>query len=153
MRDTAEVALMISVGYILHLITPPILMGMKPDFVLGMLFVVILMKKDFKLALTAGIAAGLITAMTTTFPGGQIANIIDKLLTTLFMFGVVRLLENHLNEKLLSGLSGAIGTLFSGAAFLLSALLLVGLPASFGALFATVVLPATVVNTIAVIVL
>ena len=41
-----------------------------------------------------------------------------------------------------------MGTLISGITFLTSALILVGLPASFGLLFATVVIPAVVINTI-----
>ena len=42
-----------------------------------------------------------------------------------------------------------IGTLISGTIFLLSAQLIVGLPAPFIALFLTVVLPATIINLVA----
>lgn len=148
-----EIALLLAVGYVLRLLVPPIFLGMKPDVLLGMLFIIILLKKDFRLRMQAGMLAGIITAMTTAFPGGQIPNLIDKMLTTLFVLGLVRLLSPRLNERVVLGIVGALGTLFSGTAFLVSAALLVGLPGSFAALFITVVLPATVVNTVAVVVL
>lgn len=153
LRESIEVALLLAVGYVLHLIVPPIVLGMKPDLLLGMLFVIILMKRDAKLSIQAGIVAGIIAALTTGFPGGQVPNVIDKLLTTLLVYGMVRAFGPHLNPKILSGIIGAIGTVFSGTVFLGSAALLVGLPGPFTVLFTTVVIPATIVNTLAVIVL
>jgi hypothetical protein len=103
--------------------------------------------------LTAGVIAGLLAALTTGFPGGQIPNIIDKPLTSLFAFGIVTLLKDRIPNPYICYILSLIGTAFSGTVFLLSALSIVGLPAPFSILFTTVVLPATVLNTIAIAVL
>lgn len=47
----------------------------------------------------------------------------------------------------------ALGTLISGTTFLLSAQIIVGLPISLGILFATVVIPTIIVNSIAGVIL
>ncbi|MBC7324527.1 MAG: hypothetical protein H5T99_04335, partial [Moorella sp. (in: Bacteria)] len=110
-------------------------------------------ERDLKLDLEAGILAGKLTALTTTFPGGQVANMIDKIITTFFVMGLLALLRGRVNDKVTVFIVPVLGTLVSGAAFLGSALLFVGLPGPFEALFTSVVLPATLVNTIAVVVL
>lgn len=153
MNRFVRVALLMAIGLILHYVVPPIVLGMKPDLLLSMLFIVLLMETDVKLALEAGVIGGILTALTTGFPGGQIPNIIDKILTTFFVLGLVGLLRGRVNDKLLVVLVPVLGTLVSGAIFLGSALLLVGLPGPFKILFTSVVLPATLVNTIAVVVL
>lgn len=148
-----RVALLMAIGLILHYVVPPIVLGMKPDLLLSMLFIVILMETDVKLALEAGIIGGILTALTTGFPGGQVPNLIDKIITTFFVLGLIRMLRHKVSEKVLLFIVPILGTIVSGAVFLGSALLIVGLPGPFKVLFTTVVLPATLVNTIAVVVL
>ncbi|MFZ5942854.1 MAG: tryptophan transporter [Bacillota bacterium] len=147
-REIAQISLLLAIGFILRLIVPGYGAGMKPDLLLAMLFIVILLKKDLKSTLLAGGVAGIICALTTTFPAGQIPNLIDKMITSLFVFGLVKMLDNKLPSAITAGIIGAVGTVFSGTVFLLSALALAGIPAPFGVLFVTVVLPATVANTI-----
>jgi len=148
LRKLLVSSLLLSVGLMLHQITPPFLMGMKPDFLLSMMFIAILFADDYKLTLVIGLAAGILTAMTTTFPGGQIPNIIDKVLTCNFIF----ILTKAMGDKLSSGIKiiivSILGTFFSGFVFLLSALYLAGLPAPFLALVLTVVVPASLLNTV-----
>lgn len=170
-RETAQIALLLAVGYILHQIVPGYGAGMKPDVLLGMLFVIILIYRSFRVALTAGMVAGIITALTTSFPGGQIPNVVDKILTGLFIYLLVKFIALTL-ERLLkkaslqvfgirtslgsfisSAIIGFIGTIFSGTVFLITALALVGLPAPFKVLFATVVIPATIANTVVTVIL
>ncbi|WP_227765556.1 tryptophan transporter [Zhaonella formicivorans] len=153
LRDSIQVALLLAIGTILHLVVPGYGSGMKPDLLLGMFFIVLLLKRDFRSTLLASLLAGLLSAFATTFPGGQLPNIIDKLITGLVVFAMVKLLYGRINNYVLTGIIGVLGTLVSGAAFLGSALAIVGLPAPFMALFTTVVLPAAVLNTIAVIIL
>jgi len=167
-RETVQIALLLAIGYVLHVIVPGYGAGMKPDTIMAMLIVIILMHRNFKAALTAGIAAGIIAALSTTFPGGQIPNIIDKTLTSLVVLVLALVLANPL-EKLLHkasfrflgmtaslgtflacGIIGFVGTVVSGLIFLGSALYLVGLPAPFGILFVSVVLPAAIASAIAV---
>jgi len=152
-REMAQISLLLAVGFILRLLVPGYGAGMKPDLLLAMLFVIILLKRDLKSSLLAGTVAGIICALTTNFPGGQIPNLIDKLLTSLFVYMLVKVLADRVPTTITSGIIGAIGTMFSGTAFLLAALALTGIPAPFEVLFATVVLPATIANTIGVVVL
>ncbi|MDD2430919.1 MAG: tryptophan transporter [Firmicutes bacterium] len=147
-RDLALAGLMIAAGVVLHSF-PPLLGGMKPDFALIMLVLFALLRRDKKITIVAGLATGIVTALTTGFPGGQIPNIIDKILTTFVLMGLTMLPEGYVSTIITT----IVGTLFSGGVFLGSALLLVGLPAPFKALFTTIVLPAAVINTVAVVIL
>lgn len=170
-RETVQIALLLAIGYVLHVIVPGYGAGMKPDTIMAMLIVIVLMHRNIKTALTAGIAAGIIAALSTTFPGGQIPNIIDKTLTSMVVLVLALVLANPL-EKLLHkasfrffgmtaslgtflacGIIGFVGTIVSGVIFLGSALYLVGLPAPFTILFLTVVLPAALASSVAVMVL
>lgn len=152
-RESVEVAVLLSIGYLLHLVVPPIVLGMKPDLLLGMLFVIILLKRDLKLTIQASIVAGLIAALTTGFPGGQIPNMVDKIVSGLLVLGLVQLANGRLNPRITAAIVGGVGTLISGATFLGTAAILAGLPGSFSLLFTTIVVPATVVNTVAVVLL
>jgi len=153
LRDTTQIALLLAVGTVLRIIMPGYGAGMKPDVALAMLFIIIVMKPQFRTVIIAGIIAGILAALTTSFPGGQIPNIVDKPITAMFALGMVTLLKNRIPDAAIATLLGAVATVFSGTMFMLVALLLVGLPAAFGVLFTTVVLPAAVMNTISVLVL
>ncbi|HCQ90900.1 MAG TPA: tryptophan transporter [Clostridium sp.] len=152
-------ALLLAVGALLHQITPALGLPMQPDFALAMLFIIIILNKDdYKASLVAGIVTGVFTAMTTKFPGGQIPNMLDKLITVNFVYILIFVLCKFKSFKKLSGgkqnniialVILPIGTLISGIIFLLSAQIIIGLPASFTTLLLTVVLPATVINLIA----
>lgn len=143
-------SLLLAVGLILHEITPPIFMGMKPDLALIMLFIVILINDDYQTALTSGIVCGILTALTTGFPNGQVPNIIDKIVTSHAVYLMLLPIRNKLNAQVKAIFITIIGTIISGSVFLGSAAVLAGLPggASFTALFIAVVLPATIFNAI-----
>lgn len=142
-KDLILAALLMGMGLVLHAIFPGIFAGMKPDFSLIMLFIVMLVIPDRRIAIVAGIVTGVLTALTTTFPMGQIPNMIDKAVTTTVVLGICAIVPKRFKVPTV----GILGTLVSGTAFLTSALTLVGLPAPFTALFVTVVLPATAINT------
>lgn len=148
-RDLVLAALLMGMGLVLHAVFPGILGGMKPDFALIMLFIVMLIIPDRRISIIAGLATGILTALTTSFPMGQVPNIIDKAVTTAAVLGMCAVIP----KRFLVPVVGILGTLVSGTAFLTSALLLVGLPAPFVALFITVVLPATIINTVGLLVL
>lgn len=150
LRNSIEVTLLLSIGYVLHVIIPGYGAGMKPDMLLAMLFISILLKKDFKLAILGGFLAGLISAMTTTFPMGQLPNMIDKIVTSLIFFALVKLIGKLDKNIIIIALTTMVGTLVSGVVFLGSALMLFSLPAPFGILLMTVVLPATILNAVTV---
>lgn len=139
-------SLLVGIGAVLHGVVPPIF-TMKPDMMLTMMFLGIILFPKAKYVLLLGLSTGFISALTTTFPSGQIPNIIDKPITAFIFFGLF-LLVKQLNKNFTVGILTFIGTLVSGVVFLTSALLLFALPAGFGALFVTVVIPAAIINTI-----
>ena len=144
-------ALLLAVGFLLHYVTPAIGLPMQIDFSLITLVLIInLNKNSFSTCIASGIATGIFSGMTTKFPAGLIPNIIDKILTTVAVYLLIKLLDKTaLHNKIKAIVVNAVGTLISGTVFLVSALLLVGLPAPISVLFVTVVLPAIVINTIA----
>ena len=89
---------------------------------------------------------GIITALTTKFPGGQLPNIIDKIITGHVIYFMFKAMGNKVSDniKILSALS--FGTVVSGLAFLSSASIIVGLPGSFITLVMVIVLPAALMN-------
>lgn len=151
-------AILLGIGMILHQVFPALAGGITPDITLVMLFCILIINKDdYKTALIAGILTGIFSAMTTKFPMGQVPNLVDKFVTanvmfllmkSMYLLPVVKKLEEKGNQFMILILS-VVGTLVSGTIFLGSAYFLVGLPAGFGILFATVVLPAVVINAIA----
>ena len=143
-------SLLLAVGFLLHYVTPAIGLPMQIDFSLITLVLIInLNKNSFSTCIASGVATGIFSGITSKFPMGMIPNIIDKLVTTIFVYLLIKLLDKTaLHSKIKTIVVNAIGTLVSGIVFLASALLLVGLPAPFGVLFVTVVLPAVAVNTV-----
>ena len=141
-------AILIAIGALLHQITPALGLPMQPDFAISMLFIIILINKDYKTTLISSIIMGIITALTTKFPGGQLPNIIDKLITAHVIYFMFKVMGNKVSDniKIISALS--FGTIVSGLTFLLSASIIVGLPGSFLTLVTVVVFPATIMNII-----
>ena len=142
-------ALLLAMGFLLHYVTPAI-GSMQIDFSLITLILVInLSKNHFSTCIVSGIVTGIFSGITTKFPLGFVPNLIDKIVTTVFIYLLIKLLDKTaLSSKIKAIAVNAVGTLVSGVVFLSSALILVGLPASFGLLFVTVVIPAVVVNTV-----
>ena len=143
-------SLLLAVGFILHYVTPALGLPMQIDFSLITLVLIInLNKNSFSTCLASGVATGIFSGLTSKFPFGLVPNIIDKILTTIVIYLIIRLLDKTaLHSKIKAIVVNAVGTLLSGIVFLASALLLVGLPAPFGVLFTTVVIPAIAINTI-----
>ena len=143
-------ALLLAVGFLLHYVTPAIGLPMQIDFSLITLILIInLNRNSFSTCLAGGIATGIFSGITTKFPMGMIPNILDKITTAIFVYLLIKLLDKTaLHSKIKAIVVNAVGTLLSGTVFLCSALLLTGLPAPFGVLFVTVVVPAIAVNTV-----
>jgi cell shape-determining protein MreD len=140
-------SLFLAIGLIFHQITPGIFLGIKPDFLLVFMILSIILTKDFKITLITGIVAGALCALTTTFPGGQLPNIIDKIITSIIVYAIYKGSNSNSNSSLkLIGIY-FLGTIISGSIFLGSALILFGLPAPFLILFVSVILPTSVLNS------
>lgn len=147
LRKNIITALLIAIGVILRYIIPGSIGGMKFDLMLSIIFVCVLINNDIKNVLLTALLGGIITAMTTTFPGGQIPNIIDKFITCFVVYTMVSIIGENKINILSIGIIGLIGTIVSGSIFLVSALYIVGLPVPFEILFMTVVIPTALTNT------
>jgi hypothetical protein len=155
LRKLTLASLFLGIGVLLHYTIPALPGGMKPDTSLAMMFIAILICEDYKTATVIGFATGILTALTTTFPAGQVPNIIDKIVTSQVIYAIIYLLRNKAPQPIRFFIISVIGTLLSGTVFLASAQALVGLPPgmTFSALFIMVVIPATIANTVMVFVL
>jgi hypothetical protein len=154
-KTLVALSLMVGIGAVLHTVVPGVILGMKPDLGLTMMFLAIMLFPEKKNVLLVGIVSGLISALTTGFPGGQIPNIIDKPITA-FLFFFLLLAVKKINKPLVkAGVLTAIGTIISGVIFLSSALVLVGLPGgeSFTFFLVTAILPATALNTVLMVII
>ncbi|SFB41602.1 tryptophan transporter [Clostridium frigidicarnis] len=148
-------AMLLAIGAILHQITPAMGLPMQPDFALVMMIIIIVInKKDYKSILVSAIITGVFTAMTTKFPGGQLPNIADKLITSQLVYILICVLDKikvfnkGKQNYFITTIVLPIGTLISGVVFLLSAQAIVGLPAPFIILFSTIVVPTVAINTV-----
>jgi len=145
-KEMIMTSLLVAIGFVLHHITPPILGGMRPDFLLAMMFVSLYLDHSPKNAFLAGALSGIFAALTTTFPGGQIASLADKMAAAFAMILIIRAFKG-LNPHFSVPVAAFTGTLISGVVFLSTALMVAGgLPMAFSALLLTVVIPAALVN-------
>lgn len=151
-KEIVLASILLALGLVLHFITPAILGGVKPDFLLATMFIAILFQPRLRNVLMIGFVAGILAALTTSFPGGQLPSILDKIGSALFVLGFIKLMNNNMGT-LKTGVLGFLATLVSGVIFLGSAFIIVGLPTTFSALFMIVVLPTAAANTVFTIVL
>lgn len=148
-KNLVLMSLLIGVGAVLYIIIPGINGGMKPDFMLTMMFIGILLFPDVKSVFLLGISTGVISGLFSTFPGGFVPNIIDKSVTAFVFFGLVLLLNKLAKKLAVAIVLTCVGTLVSGTVFLSSAIFVFGANVLFKELFVLVVLPAIAINAVA----
>jgi len=142
-------AILIAIGAILHQLTPLLGVPMQPDLSLAILFIIIVYNKDYKTTLICGIIVGVFAALTTKTPGGQLPNIIDKVITSNIMYLVLIPLREKLSKLKQISLLLPLGTLISGGIFITVLMMLGGIPfEKLGLLFITVVVPTAILNVI-----
>ncbi|MED4285300.1 tryptophan transporter [Priestia megaterium] len=147
-RKLVLLAFLLGIGVVLHLIIPGFFFGMKPDMMLVMMFLGLLLYPDKKTAFLLGIGTGILSALTTTFPAGQLPNFIEKVITAYFILAFLTLFKKSSNIYFKVLLITAIGTIVSGSIFLTLAMVFAELPISFLLLLIAVVLPAVLLNTL-----
>lgn len=154
-KNLVLMALLIGIGTALYIVIPGIVQGMKPDFILTMMFIGILLFPTFKETFLLGLSAGVLSGLFTTFPAGFLPNVIDKFVTAFVFLAIVLAIKKFAKNIAVTTISVGIGTLISGAIFLSVALFAMGtdVGAPFLILFSGVVLPAVVFNTVAFIII
>jgi len=153
-RVLVLMSLLVGMGAVLHAAMPGVLGGMKLDLMLTMMFLGILLFPEKKNVLIIGIVAGVISALTTTFPAGQIPNMIDKPISAFAFFGLFLLVKKYSRNVVVASILAAVGTVVSGTIFLGSALLIAGLPgtSTFFGLFIGIVLPTAAMSAVLMII-
>ena len=74
-KNLVLMSLLLAVGAVLYIIIPGFNGGMKPDFMLTMMFIGILLFPDVKSVFLLGITTGVISGLFSTFPGGFVPNV------------------------------------------------------------------------------
>lgn len=158
-KNMVMAAVLLAIGTVLHLIVPPIF-SVTPDFLLATMFVAILFNRDLKGAIACGVAAGILAAMTTKFPGGQIPSIFDKTISAItFLLMLKAFTKVKKDPSLLSlAIMFFLNTVVSGVVFLYVGLGLATLSANadainifssgMGKLILAVVLPTALANVV-----
>ena len=140
-KTLVQGAIFIALGTILHTIVPGFFNGMKPDFMLFCLIAYIMLNPKPLPTLAMGVATGVMAALTTQFPGGQLPSMFDKIIAAFSVLLMVRTFPGKGSVQ--KAVIYFLATIISGAVFLGTAMLFVGLPgdAAFTAMFVAVVLP------------
>lgn len=116
-------AILLALGLVLHMIIPSA--GIKPDFLLACMFIAITLTDNKKQVFAITIVSGILTAMTTNFPAGQLPSMIDKFLSGFLFLMIYRSINNRKSINTIHiGIISAISTLFSGVIFLTSVFIL-----------------------------
>lgn len=143
-RDITLSAALLAFGFVINAVSPPIFFGLKPDFMLIILFIIILGMRNFRLTIGVSLTAGFIMAFTTSFPGGQIPNIIDKMVVGIITYLCVPLLKG--GKLYTQAIYAVLGSFISGFIFLVTAGLFYKIPGGLENLVVTAILPLAIVN-------
>lgn len=143
-------SIFLAVGFLLHQIMPgiPFLGGMKMDFLLVMFFFSIFYCENLKEVLTCSLLFGILSALTTTFPGGQAGNLIDKPVTGIFFFALSGLIGKKLPQGAKSLILPFLSTIISGFIFLRVSTLASGMSVPVMNLLLVLVIPTAVLNSL-----
>lgn len=145
-KSLALTSVLIALGYVFHTVVPPLFLGMKPDLLLVMMFLAIMLAPTKQNVLIASMAAGVISALTTGMAGGQIANIVEKPITAFIFLGLFVLAQKVKVNTISAVLLTVIGTIVSGTLFLLVAMVVAGLPGSLFSFIGMIVLPTSAIS-------
>lgn len=147
-KDLTMAAILLALGTVLHYVIPGFVSGIKPDFLLATMFVAIALSNNLKSTVAISLAAGVLAALTTNFPGGQIPSIFDKLASGLSFYLTYNLIrrDNCSVNIFGAGILFFINTMMSGFIFLGSAQIIAGLPAGFFTLVTAIVIPTAIAN-------
>src|SRR5690625_7638216 len=101
LRVLVLLSLFVGIGFVLHYVVPPVFLGMKPDMALAMMFLGIILFPKLNKVLLLSLLTAIVSALTTSFPMGEIINFIEKLITA-FIFLSLYLLVRNVSNKLVT---------------------------------------------------
>lgn len=139
-------ALLLTIGLVLHTLVPGIFGLMKPDFLVAFFFMALFLLDSLQEAITVSVACAILASMTTSMPGGEVANIVDKLVCGPIVF-ILGQRVKQMSPLLQSLTLGTLGTLLSGSIFLITLSFLGLLPMDFIQMILVIVVPTAIANT------
>lgn len=150
-KNLVVMAFLIAIGATCYVIVPGFIGGMKPDFMITMMFVAMFFFRDAKSTFLLALTTGLLSGLFSTFPGGFVPNVIDKFVTAFIIFAVIRLVGDYAKNRIVATTIAGIGTMISGSIFLALAMFVLGanVGATYFALFIAVVLPTALLSAAA----
>lgn len=149
-KTITQSAILLAIGTILHLL-PGFVNMVKPDFMLVCVFTIIFLNDDFKVSLAVGVAGGILAGMTTHAPGGFLPNVADKIVASVCVYLLSKILiNNKINQIIGKGLLYFIGTAISGFVFLSLMAISGALPENSGviSMFFVLVIPTALINIV-----
>lgn len=151
-RNMTQSAILLAIGTILHLI-PGFVNGVKPDFMLVCVFIAIMLDSRPSTVISVGVAGGILAGLTTSMPGGFVPNVIDKIISSIFVYLLTKLFtknESNLKDTINKAIIFFTGTFVSGFVFLAVMILTVGLPGNVGMtpMLMAIVLPTSLMNVV-----
>jgi hypothetical protein len=153
-RILITLSLLVGIGTVLHAVVPGFVFGVKPDMLLSMMFLGVFLFPKARYVLLLALVSGVISALTTQAPGGQIANMIDKPVSAFIVLAIFVLLQKRVRNAVSAPILTFIGTVISGSVFVGVVALIAGLgDGTFLAMFVGAVLPAAAVNTLIMVVI
>lgn len=141
-------AILLAIGVILHVAAPSLGLPAQPDFAVAMLFIIMLLNKDYKTTIISGVIMGIFTALTTKTPGGQLPNVIDKIITCNLIYLVLIPLRDKVSKNIQTIVVLLLGTLVSGFTFLTSLSLIYGIEGTVTAAIIAIVIPTALINVV-----
>lgn len=144
-------ALLLGIGTALYLVMPPIPIGggITPDLMLTMMFVGIILFPKVKETFILSVGTGILSGLFSSIPGSLIPNMIDKFVTAFIFLAVVYLVNKFAKNIVMYAILIGLGTVLSGTVFLSMLLIFVGdMPAAFGIMFVTGVIPTAIANIV-----
>ena len=148
--DIFDVLFLLLAGTLYYLVFPgiPIADGMKPYVSLAILFILLIMKKDFRLILLSAFFLGLLTTMTSSLAEGAWINLLEKPITAILLYYILGILEEKLDlgNICLVLLFSFIGVISSGFIFVGLIAIFHTMPASLLVLVKRAIVPSVLLN-------
>src|SRR5690625_582832 len=114
--------LFVGIGFVLHYVVTTVFVGLKLKMAVSSMFLGIILFTKMNKLLLLSLLTVIVSALTTSFPMGEIINFIEKPITAFIFLSLYLLVRNVSNKLVTATCLTAIGTLISGSIFLSLAL-------------------------------
>ena len=150
LMDIFDVIFLLVAGALYHLVFPgiPIAGGMKPDVSLAILFILIILKKDFRLIILSAIILGVMTTMTSSLVDGAWINLVEKILTATLVYYFAKFINSkyNLEDTYPVLLISSLGAVISAFIFIIMTYIFGVMPGPIPVLLQKIIIPSAILN-------